>query len=417
MAPRDEDTVKRTGPWSQEEVDLLNAQITAYGEDNSMDREQLVDLVQYKVTGKDGTDTTAESDVGEKQKSHEFWAQLCAALPERTVTGIRRRARRTWHHYAARGAHWQAEEDDLLALLYKEYPNKWTLISPHLQRSPEDCRDRWRDYVRHGDARKVSSWDDEEVETLRQAVNECIQLALQKHKEEEGTNENYNPTKDLNWELVSEKVGGTRSRLQCFYKWKKLLLANDANDANGANISDDISDEADAADAGYVGEEADGAKPSSVSIKRASRQGRKPVKKSAPALRMTFAHKCQLIDAITRTDANSIEEIPWSQIEAALGDAGFTALDCKQTFESWVQAAGERDQFNDTLEAVCDLLGKEEEQKEQKRKASSDRPPKKRKRAPKTPAWISVNGDSDGEEVRETDEHGIAAKKEHVESS
>lgn len=82
---------------------------------------------------------------------------------------------------------------------------------------PEDCRDRWRNYVKCGNKRTMQKWSQEEEDQLIRIVTEFMtQLTNSQVVDTE------NQLKNINWTIVSEKMNGKRSRIQCRYKWKRI---------------------------------------------------------------------------------------------------------------------------------------------------------------------------------------------------
>lgn len=79
-----------------------------------------------------------------------------------------------------------------------------------MARMPNDCRDRWRDVVRFGDKLKRNAWSLEEETQLLQIVAEL------RNREDLSS--------DINWTLVAQMLG-TRTRLQCRYKFQQLTKA------------------------------------------------------------------------------------------------------------------------------------------------------------------------------------------------
>ncbi|CAI4334884.1 CQI_4a_G0009140.mRNA.1.CDS.1 [Saccharomyces cerevisiae] len=172
-----------------------------------------------------------------------FWANISKVLPYRTRSSIYKHIRRKYHIFEQRGK-WTPEEDQELARLCLEKEGHWTEVGKLLGRMPEDCRDRWRNYMKCGSKRGSKRWSKEEEELLTTVVNEMIEEAHQyqrmKALEAANKNDRYNqmysrgpkgkrisdnPTfKDMiNWTVVSERMSGTRSRIQCRYKWNKLV--------------------------------------------------------------------------------------------------------------------------------------------------------------------------------------------------
>ncbi|KAI9723777.1 MAG: hypothetical protein M1812_001077 [Candelaria pacifica] len=215
------------GPFDDAEIALLAEFMENYRDYHDLSEHQLNEKVH--MTGRGG---------GPKDG---FWDEVCEVLPYRTRQSIMKVCRRRFHNYGKRGK-WTPDEDDLLEQAQKEKPNKWKEIGETIGRLPEDCRDRWRNYLKCGDKRKTDVWTEREVMMLKRAVAECMEnmrIAKAKQAKQAGKV----PIKDgfgsfavgppeeededtnvelINWLVVSEKMDNCRSRLQCMYKWKKL---------------------------------------------------------------------------------------------------------------------------------------------------------------------------------------------------
>ncbi|QPG74447.1 hypothetical protein FOA43_001776 [Brettanomyces nanus] len=142
---------------------------------------------------------------GNKRKKDSFWEILQKVLPSRNRASLYKHIRRTYHVFKVR-ATWNTEEDTKLAELAENFQGKWKLVGKEMGRMPEDCRDRWRNYIKCGSNRKKNKWDIQEEIRLKEAI---------KKFDVDGT--------PINWTQVSEMMGGTRSRIQCRYKWKKIM--------------------------------------------------------------------------------------------------------------------------------------------------------------------------------------------------
>lgn len=202
-----------SGPFTVAEKELVDSFVTAFRDIHQIDAEVLNDLVQSKERKMDET-------------ARAFWSEVYGILPNRDNKAMQRHLRRRYHNYSVRGK-WTPEEDDALKAAYEDKPNQWTHIGRVLERMPEDCRDRWRNYVVCGENRKTDHWDAEEERTLAEAVNECIQKikddARAKAKDEgHAFREEQDWEALLNFNTVSEKLEHTRSRIQCLQHWKAM---------------------------------------------------------------------------------------------------------------------------------------------------------------------------------------------------
>lgn len=178
-----------------------------------------------------------------------FWNSIYQILPYRTSSSIYKHMRRKYHIFNQRGK-WTKEEDDLLARICQEKEGQWAEVGKALGRMPEDCRDRWRNYVKCGGNRSSNRWSAEEEELLKRVIHQMIDEANSQYEHVVDDNnqipdlENNEKNHDLsesegllphmkqggvnfkdaiNWTQVSERMNGARSRIQCRYKWNKLI--------------------------------------------------------------------------------------------------------------------------------------------------------------------------------------------------
>ncbi|KAG9902775.1 hypothetical protein KCV05_g15702, partial [Aureobasidium melanogenum] len=85
-------------------------------------------------------------------------------------------------------------------------------------RMPEDCRDRWRNHVSL-DQRHTDVWTQDEEQRLAQAVDECLK-AVQATMDTTLSREIEDDY--IAWNVVVQKMNGSRNRLQCSMKWRKI---------------------------------------------------------------------------------------------------------------------------------------------------------------------------------------------------
>lgn len=183
-------------PFSQDEIQIVENFVDGYCQINNLTRMDICRRVWSSERTKDN-----------------FWESLTKVLPYRSRASVYKHVRRQYHVFDIR-ARWTPEEDDLLRKLAVTCKTNWKKVGEIMNRMPEDCRDRWRNYVKCGENRASNKWSEEEERTLRDIVMDML------------TNETAN-MKDkpilINWTLVSERMNGMRSRIQCRYKWNKLL--------------------------------------------------------------------------------------------------------------------------------------------------------------------------------------------------
>ena len=161
-----------------------------------------------------------------------FWTEIQDLLPYRKRQPLQKFCRRKFHNFEKRGA-WTAEDDEMLKQAVAEKGKSWKAVGEMCDRMAEDVRDRWRNYHHNAENRNTEAWTDEEVKSLVRAVGECIWRVQedQRHRFwlEHGypMNSQEEPSEDelekmIIWQVVSDRMGGLRSRLQCSYKWKAL---------------------------------------------------------------------------------------------------------------------------------------------------------------------------------------------------
>ncbi|KAI5812419.1 hypothetical protein BZA77DRAFT_324201 [Pyronema omphalodes] len=164
------------GTFSLEERHTIDLALNEYCRVHNMSMEELKDRVW-----------------GNTRKKDEFWDTICNAVPNRSRASVYK--------------HFDAE----LASLVAEKGNKWKDIGDALGRMGEDCRDRYRNYVKCGDNRGTDRWSEEEEALLRNTVmqhkEETKQIFLQEGKDLPSPEEEDAVL--INW--------------TCRYKWKKML--------------------------------------------------------------------------------------------------------------------------------------------------------------------------------------------------
>lgn len=201
-AQRKKDLFKKLGPryFTPLEIDAVDYFIEGYCHLKGLTREEICARVWTHGRLKDT-----------------FWINLTRVFPYRSRASVYKHVKRQYHVYNIRGT-WTKEDDALLRELVQSRPGNWKSIGETMGRMPEDCRDRWRNYLKCGDNRTLDRWTKEEEDKLLKAVVEI----LSKLKTDDNFRD-YDKNKLLNWTIVSEKMDGRRSRIQCRYKWRKLV--------------------------------------------------------------------------------------------------------------------------------------------------------------------------------------------------
>ncbi|KAL1646387.1 RNA polymerase I enhancer binding protein [Diplodia intermedia] len=266
--PQGTEDFPSSGPYTKKEVETLTRAIEVYREYNDLNQFQVNDIVQAGVF----------NEVHGKS-CKEFWDEICPCLPNRwSRETIIKFVRRKWHNFDKRGK-WDPEEDQMLRVAYEKTPGQWTKIGEAVGRFADDCRDRWRNYLSCSETMASKRWHDSEVNELLNVVQDCLNTLLErlpgdkknywreelqsterrdiwrpdeirnlvrkmpdcmdalrtafeeKHpresKQKRATEKRRGSSATdgsvvINWDLVSEKMGKKRSRLQIMSKWKAL---------------------------------------------------------------------------------------------------------------------------------------------------------------------------------------------------
>ncbi|KAI9643260.1 hypothetical protein NHQ30_007876 [Ciborinia camelliae] len=160
-----------------------------------------------------------------------FWDFMKEEVPDVPKRNLQSWCRRNFHNYAARGV-WSTEQDEELMQVFNRKPKKWSLIGAELNRLPDDCRDRWRNYLSVTNL-ELGPWKLEEEQQLKDAVKKCIDLIREDRrregllKPEEEDDDTYHE-QDISWMKVSELMDLSRSHLQCYRKWKAIKAREQA---------------------------------------------------------------------------------------------------------------------------------------------------------------------------------------------
>ncbi|MCJ1253993.1 RNA polymerase I enhancer binding protein [Lignoscripta atroalba] len=209
------------GMFTSSERDTIFRFRDAYCAENELTEQQFADRIHTSARNVPALNT--------------FWTDMRDLLPYRTRQSIQKYCRRQFHNYAKRGS-WTKEEDAMLRRAVELKGTSWKAVGEICERMAEDCRDRYRNYLYNSEKRNKEEWTDAETRALCRAVSECIWLMREEKKrireeqyygrdeplEEKEEVAEEAETKLINWQIVCDKMGGRRSRLQCSYKWKRL---------------------------------------------------------------------------------------------------------------------------------------------------------------------------------------------------
>ena len=318
------DDFPTSGVFNQQEIDLLATEIKRY-------RLQ-AGISQFEMNEK------IQNENGNKNRSNSLWGDIAAILPNRSRQSVIKFVRRRWHNYPSRGS-WTASEDKLLRDAYELKPNKWKDIGALIGRMPEDCRDRWRNYVKYGDHLRKHIWTELEEQNLIVVVDQCMRKIkkLQKKEAKEHSRQGKPlqpqpaPETLLNWGVVSDKMGGQRSRLQCSVKWK--------------SISSRIEKEQQAMNDDGKDHPADPPELQNVGMKTQWRliAGERNYRKMRPG------DKYQLLCDIEESETINEERIPWQLIKIKHLSSSWSTMDRRIAFKRMKRSVPEQSSLHDWI--------------------------------------------------------------------
>ncbi|KAI0973752.1 hypothetical protein F4678DRAFT_409446 [Xylaria arbuscula] len=260
--------VTLSGTFSEFEIRNLTQAIERFTEDNSMTQEQVNELIHSNP---------------KESRASDLWERIIATCPGRSRQKVINQTRRRFHNFVARGT-WTVEQDEELRKFFEQYGNKYAMIGQFINRHPEDIRDRVRNYIICGDKLKKDIWSQGETDKLvaivEQAIGEIRKQRAQRHLDDSRPVE-----EDINWQLVSQGMGRTRSRLQCISKWKATKAQ-----LNGGGLDGEA-----------------------VPMEEVIQQARET------ATTMSYRNRALVIKEILKTGANADSRIPWLKVRIELG--------------------------------------------------------------------------------------------------
>ena len=210
---------EKGGSYTAAEAEKLDRFRASYCEANNMSIEQFNNHIQSSMRG--------------NPTATEIFNECHEILPYRPRMSVQKYCRRHFHNFQ-RGT-WSAEEDEMLKHAVAEKGNNWKAVSEMVGRMADDCRDRYRNYVHNSENRNREQWTNDEVQSFCSAIMYCMhamkderrQVRIEKYGEDaldtdSGSDQELDDMKLINWQIVSDRMGGMRSRLQCIFKWNQL---------------------------------------------------------------------------------------------------------------------------------------------------------------------------------------------------
>lgn len=301
------------GPLTPEEFASLDKVVEDFRKEHDMTQYQVNELLKQ-----DPRD----------QFPDELWTRLTDACTTRKRQKIINVCRQRFHNFIARGR-WTAEQDDELMEQIERHGQKWSVIGKEINRHQKDVRDRWRNYLVCRGKANESNWSTEEESRFLDIVLEALRIFDAERKAnpdsdifEKKTNEQL-----VDWGVVSERMGHSRTRLQCQEKWRRLRAADKLDDRFAAQLPDWI--------------------PYGASWRH---------EKACKELRQ-FTHddKFKLVCAISEADVRSDAKIPWAKVEERMGLKGKIERVTPMIMWSRLRAAVP-DQENKTTTACAEYL-------------------------------------------------------------
>ncbi|KAI4151443.1 MAG: hypothetical protein L6R39_002041 [Caloplaca ligustica] len=212
---------EKGGMFSDAEIEVLDAFRDQYCEENNESQWRFNELIQTNIRG--------------HPEVMRLFMAIHDQVPYRTRQSVIRFCRRHFHNFSARGS-WTEADDKLLADAIAKKGTAWKAVGEMIHRFPEDCRDRYRNYLVNREKRNTEGWSIGEIRNLVKAVDFCMRLLREQRvqareekyeghdlpESEPESDQEVQDMKLINWQVVSDRMGGTRSRLQCSYKWNHL---------------------------------------------------------------------------------------------------------------------------------------------------------------------------------------------------
>ncbi|ORY31841.1 hypothetical protein BCR39DRAFT_525659 [Naematelia encephala] len=197
-------TYKR-GKFSQAESMAVKQHLAMFQHVNRISDHELVNLVM------------AKGRMSERRDFPKFWPEVAATVPGRPVKYVKDHVHRMYDPRGRKGA-WTKSEDEELLRAYQRFPNEWAKIGDIVDRTELDCRDRYKNELRDRGTRHTGHWTDEECRQLVKCVKEA------------NTSLGMDPLgAEAPWDIVCEKMGGTRTRTQCRKKWQSSVRMTEIN--------------------------------------------------------------------------------------------------------------------------------------------------------------------------------------------
>lgn len=224
---------------------------------------------------------------------NELWNRLQEACTARKRQKIINVCRQRFHNFVARGT-WTQEQDDELMEQIKQYGTKWSIIGKNINRHQKDVRDRWRNFLVCRGKIVESHWSPEEEARFLDIVLEALRIFGEQRKAHPDIFGNKTNEQLVDWGIISERMGHSRTRLQCQEKWRRLRAAHRLDERFADQLPEWV--------------------PYGASWRHD--KARKELRQ------FTHDDKYKLVCAISEADVRSDGKIPWAKVEGRMGLKG-----------------------------------------------------------------------------------------------
>jgi hypothetical protein len=217
-----------SGPFTEDENELLRRAIRDYQQRNNLDVESLVSIIQWADPTYDPEDDKhrkdfTEEEIEEYEESKAFWDEIMNSQPSLNRTRERVKVHVHAQFSSAKKGAWTPEEDEKLTQLVDQCGKKWKTIALFMEdRDRHDCLNRYKDYLQLGDKRNVGRWTAKEESLLLKALTAFVQKDENERDATQLSPRAEYRTDNISWDEVVKQMGGVRSRLQCTVKWSSM---------------------------------------------------------------------------------------------------------------------------------------------------------------------------------------------------
>lgn len=230
---------QRVGFYTKDEVQLLESfKVNFCNEHSLTDHKQFDTMVQHSerapVIDQTNSKLSKEDWPGpDGLKKEEFWAEILAVLPQRDERSLKRFMRRHFQDSTQKPHEWTPEQDEELVNLMTLHPGKFAYVGRMLGRSDDDVTQRWYNQLMHRDKMRRGKWNEEELRSLLDAIQEIWNKVYANEGDVAGKDMYELADKHLSWNTISNSMGNVRTRQQCSDKWRKVRKAVEGMRAAG----------------------------------------------------------------------------------------------------------------------------------------------------------------------------------------